>query len=142
MIAGKDAQAARVDLHRLVDAELGAEVGHRARQPPLGCGPVPRVGAIVHVAAELVDDAAGVDHEVLVGRELGPPPVVHAGQHVDRVAMPSPRQVVDPREERLGARAPAPPQVPGQSCEALESARQVELVPGQHGHLHGGRHEG
>ena len=35
VVAGQDAEAAGVDLHRLVDAELGAEVGDRAGQRAL-----------------------------------------------------------------------------------------------------------
>ena len=35
VVAGQHAEAARVDLHRLVDAVLGAEVGDRAGQRPL-----------------------------------------------------------------------------------------------------------
>ena len=38
VVAGQDAEAAGVDLHRLVNAELGAEVGDWTRHGALGGG--------------------------------------------------------------------------------------------------------
>ena len=78
MVAGEDAEAAGVDLQRLVDAELGAEVGDRAGELAIRAACGTSVGTVVEVALELVEEAADVDREVLVGGELaqrsGPTP--------------------------------------------------------------------
>ena len=142
MVAGQDAEAARVDLHRLVDAELGAEVGDRPGQGPLGAARVPGVGAVGHVPVELVEQSAGVDHEVLVRGQLGPASLVGVAQDGDRVAVAGPGADVDAAEERLRPRRPAPPQVVGELSETLEAGRKVEVVAGQGRHVEGSGHEG
>ena len=45
VVAGKHAQAAGIDGHRLVDAELQREIGHRLRAEHAGVGPPPRRGS-------------------------------------------------------------------------------------------------
>ena len=57
VVAGKDAEAARVDAERLVEAVLGAEVGDRAveRVGVLALEPV--VGAVGHVRVEVAQDS-------------------------------------------------------------------------------------
>ena len=143
VVAGQDAEAARVDLHRLVDAVLGAEVGDRAGQRAIRARSVPGVRAVAHVAVELVEDAAGVDHEVLVGGQLRPARLVGVAEDGDRVAVPRPGARVDAAEERLRPRAPGPPQVVGQVAEPREVGRQVEVVAGDGRHGQGGgRHDG
>ncbi len=137
VVAGQDPEAAGVDLHRLVDAELGTEVGDRSGQLALMRVRVPGVGAVGHVPVELVQHSAGVDHEVLVGGQLGPARLVRVAQDGDRVAMPGPGRRVDAAEQRLRARRPRPPQVVGQLAEALEIGRQVEVMAGQGGHAQG-----
>ena len=141
VVAGQDAEAAGVELHRLVDAELGAEVGDRAGQRCARRTGVPGVGAVRHVAAELVEHAAGVDHEVLVGGQLGPARLIGVAQDGDRVPVTRPAARVDAGEERLCAGRPGPPQVVGELPEPCEVGRKVEVVAGQGRHVQGSRHE-
>ena len=140
VVAGQDAQAAGVDLHRLVDAVLGAEVGDRTRELPVRSRSVPAVAAVVEVALELVEEAAHVDGEILVGGELRPTLRPHPAQDRDRVAVACPQAGVDAREELRRARRPGPPQVVGEVAEALERRRDREIVRGQRRHPNGGRH--
>ena len=56
VVAGEDAEAARVDAERLVEAVLGAEVGDRAGQCALGLALEPVVRAVGHVAVELGEE--------------------------------------------------------------------------------------
>ena len=142
VVARQDAEAARIELHRLVDPEFGAEVGNRSRERSARIAAVPRVGAVGEVAVELVEHAAGVDHEVLVGDELRPPRLVDAAQDADRVAASRPAGRVDAAEERLRPRRPAPPQVVGQLAETLEPGGKIEVVAGQGRHAEGCGHGG
>ena len=106
VVAGQDAQAAGVDLHRLVEAVLGAEVGDGPGSALCGSSAIwlliPGVAAVAHVAVVLVQQPAGVDQELLVGRGHLPASSIHAGQHRDRVAVAGPRRRVEPREEGAG----------------------------------------
>ena len=87
---------------------------------------------------ELVEDAAGVDHEVLVGGQLGPPRLVGVAKDGDRVAVAGPGRWVDPAEQRLSPGRPAPPQVVGEVAEALEVGGEVEVVARDGGDAKGG----
>jgi hypothetical protein len=144
VVAGEDAEPAGVDLHRLVDPVLGAEVRHRAGQRGPGIrvrrGPVPGVRPVGEVALELVEEPAGVDHEVLVGQQLGPSAGLDRGEDGDRAPIARPSGRVDSREERPRARGPAPPQVVGQLAQPLERGRQPEIVAWLTGHPDGGNH--
>ena len=65
VVAGQDAEAARVDRQALVEAELGREVGDRAGPEAAGVdrGPGPRVLEVFREAAEGVIDPR-VEHDV------------------------------------------------------------------------------
>ncbi len=56
VVAGEDAEAARVEAERLVQAVLGAEVGHRPGQGRSGTGGVPVAGAVGEVRVETGQD--------------------------------------------------------------------------------------
>ena len=138
MVPGQDAQAAGVDLHRLVEAVFGAEVadgpGERAGWVGRDLLLIPGVAAVAHVAVVLIQQPAGVDQKLLVGRGHLPASGIHAGQHRDRIAVAGPRRRVEPREEGAGTGRPAPPQVVGEVVQALEPAWQVEVVARERRH--------
>ncbi len=116
MVAGEHAQAAGVNRHRFVNAELGGEVGDRLRAQHAGVRAAPGVrGADVFLqpAIGLVD--AAVEHQLggahfqPLGRELGQqrdrvviqlPPAdrVEIAEQVDDFGVPAPPQVVGDRE--------------------------------------------
>ncbi len=99
VVARQDAEPTRVELHRLVDAELGAEVGDRTGQGALRRARVPGVRAVGHVPAELVEEPAGVDHEILVGCQLRPACLIGVAEDGDRVAVARPGADVDAAEQ-------------------------------------------
>ena len=140
VVAGEDAQAARVDPERLVEAVLGAEVGDRARQLP-GVGALePVVGAVLHVPVELGEDVLVLgDERRVVQQRL---PVDGALEEGDRVAVAGPGRGVDALEEERRARVPHPPQVVGEATQALEPGRQPERRAGQGGDADEGFHTG
>ena len=86
VIAGQDAEAARVLRQRGGDAVLGREVRDRGR--PLGCtricGCVP--AGLGGVLAQVPLDRAQPATEVLVGRERGDPGRRQDAEHRDRIA--------------------------------------------------------
>jgi hypothetical protein len=123
MIAGEHAEAARVDGQRLVQAELGGEVGDWTRAQHAGVGRAPgAVGVqVLTLAAVTVVDAAVQDElggaklqlfqrhlaeqgdRVLI--ELPPARGVEIAKKADRVMVPAPPQVARQRPEPLLRRA-------------------------------------
>ena len=59
VVAGEDAETARVDPERLVQPVLGAEVGDRTRQLVGVMADEPAVRAVLEVAVEVAQDARG-----------------------------------------------------------------------------------
>ena len=101
---GEDAQAARVDAQRLVEAELHREVGRPARASWLA--------VLVEPARRARGSASrACDHRLVGAAELGvgeqPLPVVRldVDQQLDRVVVAAPVVGVDPGEEARGLRA-------------------------------------
>ena len=123
VIAGEDAEAAGIDRQRLVEAELGREVGDRARPQHAGvaCAPgVRRVQILLHPAVGVVDAA--------VQRELRGPLL----EFVDRdllqqrhriVVERPPQHGIELAEEAGRVRIPAPPQVLRERAEPLVRRR-------------------
>jgi hypothetical protein len=125
VVAGEDAEAAGVLREDGGDAELGREVGDRARQRARG-----RVGLLVpllvaQVVLEVGDPGGERGEEVGVGGQLGEPGGRHGAQELhgvvpDRV----PDTPVDRGEDRPGVGVPAPAQVRRQLLERLERGGQ------------------
>ena len=119
VVAGEHAQAARVDRHRFVQAELGGEIGDRPRAEDAGFAGTPGVARVVQVFLEpamgLVD--ARVEHHL--GRPLGELLGRHLGEHDDRIVVDlSPLDRIQVAKQVDDFRVPAPPQVRGQ-CQAF-----------------------
>ena len=129
VIAGEDAEAARVDAERLVQAVLRAEVRDRAVERLAVAALEPVVRAVGHVAVELVEDVVVLGEELRVVEEAGP--VDGAADHRDRVAIAVPRPPVDQRPETARPRVPRPVHVVGEPAEPLEPRGQRE--PGGRG---------
>ena len=70
VVAGQDAEAARVDAERLVEAVLGAEVGDRAVERVAVAALEPVAGAVGHVAVEVGQDVVVLGQEAS-GRRAG-----------------------------------------------------------------------
>jgi hypothetical protein len=124
MVAGQDAEAARIDRHRLVDAELGREVG----DAEVGLLRVllgePRRGG--HVRLERLLHAVQVGQEPVVGRQFLEPRLRGRGEEADRAVVELLEQVgVDAAEEGDGVGVPAPPQVVGQPVEGHQVVGQA-----------------
>ena len=124
VVAGQDAETARVDPERLVEAVFGAEVGDRAAELVGVAALEPMAGAVGHVCVELGQDV------VVLGQELGvveqARPLGRAADHGDRVAIARPGRPVDEVEQAAGARVPGPVEVVGESPEAFEPRRERE----------------
>ncbi len=130
VIAREDAEAARIDAERLIEAVLGAEVGDRASRARSGCLPLePVVGPVRHVLVEVRHDVAVLGHEMGIGEQLVPRD--RARQDGDRAAVPLPGDAVDPAEQFLRGRMPGPPEVVGESAQSLELRRQPECGDGK-----------
>ena len=111
VVARKHAQAAGVDRHRLVDAELQREIGHRLRAEHAGVGSAPRrrfAHVFLQPAIGLIDAAVehqfGRPHLQPLGRELREqgdgvvvelPPAdgVEVAEEVDDLGVPTPPQI-------------------------------------------------
>ncbi len=124
VIAGEHAQPAGVDRHRVVQAELGAEVGHR----PSGSGTV-RAGE-PRVVPGVETSEGGIDRVVPcepfpIGDGGVQSPDVNALQQGDRI-MPRevPERLVERSKQRARIEAPAPPQVRGDRCQASDPLRE------------------
>ncbi len=127
VVAGEDAEPARVDAEQFVEPVLGAEVGDRSGQlvgiPALE--PVAR--AVGHVAVELGQ------HVVVFGEELRvieqARPLGRAADDRDRVPIAGPGRAVDRVEQPARARMPRPVEVVGKTSQALEPGRQGKASP-------------
>ena len=118
MVAGEDAEAAGVEVERLVEAELGAEVGDGFAAEGRGVACNPGVcGAEVVVEAEpdgielgegLDRREGGVDDGVGGARQHGRGAVLRGLPKFGREA----------REERLSVGVPDPPEVVGEGLQA------------------------
>ena len=72
VVAGEHAEAARVDGQRLLQAVLGAEVGHGAVELVAVVAREPVLAAVGHVGVEVGQDGLVLDHEVGVLEQRGP----------------------------------------------------------------------
>ena len=120
----------------LVDAELGAEVGDRPGELVVGIGArrprcVPAVRAVLEIPAELVEQPAGVDHEVLVGGELRPAARLGRRAAPESGSGAGPGGGVDPAEERPRPGRPAPPQVVCKLSEPFEAGGEIQVELGK-----------
>ncbi len=123
VIAGQDAEAARVDRQRLVEAELGGEVGDRTGPEHAGMAGAPRVRRV----QILLQPAVGVV-DAAVQRELRRPlfelvdgNLLKQGHRV--VVERPPEHRIELAEEAGRVRVPAPPQVLRQSPQPLMRGR-------------------
>ena len=133
VVAGEHAQAAGVDRHRFVNAELERKIGHRLRAEHAGVGAAP-MRRFAHVflqpAIRLIDAAVkhqlGRPHFQPLGRELR--------KQRDRIVVElPPANRIEIAEEVDHLRVPTPPQVSGQ-----RDAFFVEIFrrkPGRHGRV-------
>jgi hypothetical protein len=134
VVAGEDAEAARVLRHRLADAELGREVGDLAqRRAVAGAEPRRALEGGLQPArdgAEVVDDAG-------VGGQLGQPVGRRAADHLGRVGDPGTPAGPEAGEEARRLGVPRPVQVGGDLGEGGEGrrdgGRHLEAADGAHG---------
>ncbi len=123
VIAGEDAEAAGVDRQRLVDAELGREVGDRPRPEHAGVARAPgvrRVEVLLQPPVGVVDAAVQrelrrpllelVDRDLLQQRdrivvERPPQHGIELAEEAGRVGVPAPPQVLRQRARAAGAPA-------------------------------------
>ena len=126
VVAGEDAQAARVDRKALVEAELGAEVGDQVG----GAQPLRAVAAQRLVVIGVV----GRQHAVEVAQEhrvvgrIHQHLLVHASQ--ERLGVVShriPQAGVQAREQRARRPVPAVPKVRGQLFEPRQACRDLRI---------------
>ena len=127
VIAGEHAETAGVDRERLVQRELGGEVGNRSAELRKAARP-PGVAR----AARLVErgDSPVVQLEERgVGVGLFEPRARHEAQHAHRVVrgLP-PERVIEAPEHLAGFGVPAPPQVDGEVFEAADAFRKGRQV--------------
>ena len=123
VVAGEDAEAARVDRQRLVDAKLGAEVGYLHILGLRVMLAVPGLlGAQVGVQA--------LQHRVValdvgaVGGDLLQLALAHIAQKVHGVMVVQlPEVGVDLAKQILRLRVPGPPEVVGQLAQAADAFR-------------------
>ncbi len=122
VVPGEYAQAARVDRHALVKAELGAEVRDQvAVLEKRGVLPRDRLGV---VGIEGREDAVEAREKHRVGSCRRQALLVEALQHRLRaVAHRVPQRRVQPREERARRPVPAVPQVARELLEAQQAPR-------------------
>ncbi len=120
MVACEQPQAARVDRHRAVQAELGAEVG----DSPLGQVGVrrfePGVVGRGHPPIPL-DNRVVAAQKGRVLRACGEPGGIHPAQQLDGIVPREvPERLVDRAEQLAGVAVPAPRQVGGQRGEPCD----------------------
>src|SRR5690606_9125701 len=109
VVAGEDPQAPRVEGDRVVDAELGAQVGHRRLEVAAVAGVPGVLGA--QVLVESPDRLPVPLLDVLPGLQLGPAVPFGAVEDVDRVAGRLPLVWVDRRPQGATGVVPRPPEV-------------------------------
>jgi hypothetical protein len=117
VIAGEDAQAARVLGQGLGDPELGGEVGHRTQRALPGLEPP----VALQVPAQVVVHLLHEGEEGPVGDQRLQAPSFDHGQQPDRVVGGGlPRVGVDPAEQVLCPLVPRPAEVHGQGLEGRQ----------------------
>ena len=121
-VAGQDTQPAGVDRQRLVERELGAQVGDAAGEIRAQPGRI-----VVDVPLQPATDGVRVQHEAIVVGQLGPAFVGGVAEDVDRVSGPGPGVRIDPGEEPEGFRMPGPPQVLGEVAKPLQAGRSRQV---------------
>ncbi len=117
MVGRKDAQSARSDGQGFVEAELGAEVGHRPLQEVGRVLATPGL-VLVEVSVEggqNLTNAGGEGGVEQSDLELVSRDFVQDGDRIVVEVLPGPRREV--LEQLLGRRVPGPPQVPGQAVQ-------------------------
>jgi hypothetical protein len=122
VVAREDAEPPGVDGQRLVEAELGGEVGHRPGQQGAAVARPPAVATLevlLEAAVGLVD--AGLKLLVLhPARDLL---AVDALEEGDRVVVDgAPDDRIDLAEDRPDVRLPRPPEVPRQLAQLRDDA--------------------
>ena len=132
MIAGQEPEAAGIDRHALVDAELGGEVRHPvALDELLVRRGVPAVGLLEprllpHVLVHRVGDAIEMGEEAVVLEELVEPFLADGRDELDGAVVELVEKgVVDAAEEGDGLMVPAPAHVVGDALQSLQSSRQM-----------------
>ena len=118
VVAGEDAEAAGVDVHGLVQAELHREVGDHAA---VRLGVALPVFRGLHLLLELSLDRLHVREERRVRGELLEALLPDVGEQADGVELQlAEERGRDAAEERGGVRVPAPPDVVGEAGEEGE----------------------
>ncbi len=124
MVTGEHAQAARVDRHRIVHAELGAEVRDRLAAKLRKRAGIPRV-LVGALGREPLQRTIIAGAEGRVAREGDETIGVDLLQQRDRVVPETlPERLVDLAKERAGIAIPAPGQIVGQMREPDEACRE------------------
>ena len=124
VVAGEDAEAARVDAERLVQAVLRAEVGDRAGQVVGVALLEPVIGAVRHVMVEGGQDVVVLGQERRIVEQ--PRPLGRAADDRDRIAIAVPGMAVDEAPEAASPGMPRPVQVVRHAAQPFESGRQGE----------------
>ena len=122
VIAGQHAEAAGVDRQRLVQGELGREIGDGAAIVAVALAAPPRAGGLPR-RVEPGDGRVVQPQELgVLGRPLQRLGAEHP-QHPRRVVRGgAPRGEIEAAEERARVRAPAPPHVGGELAEAVDAS--------------------
>ena len=125
VVAGEDAEAARVDAERLVEAVLGAEVGDRAVQLVAVVALEPVVRRRWPCSwSKSAQDVVVLGQERRVVEQARP--IGRAADDRDRVPVARPRRAVDRAEQGAGPRVPRPVEVVGEAPQAFEPGRERE----------------
>src|SRR5918999_5362838 len=125
MVAREDAEAARVDRHRVVQPEFGAEVRYRAAIQ-LGIVPGEPGIAMVGLMLHALHDVVVATQKVAVAGARRDAGGLDLAQELERI-MPRamPEGHVDGLEERACFAAPAPPEVHSNGCQPFNASRKV-----------------
>ena len=142
MIAGEDAEAARVDRQRAVQREFGGEIGDRSpgelrvmsREP----GPL-----LLREELKAPDNPVVALEEDRIRRLLREPVGIDLSQELHRVVAGAfPQPMVDAMKEFAGVELPAPPQVLGDVGKHPDALRKVMCLRGGRRCRRGGRRNG
>ena len=126
VVAREDAEAARVDGQRLVQAVLGAEVRHRTVQLVAVAPSEPVAAAVAHVTVELLEHGRVRDHEVRVVEQGRP--IARRRQDMDGTAEARPHLAVDAREDRTDLWVPGPVEVVRQPRQAFQLPWEPQVL--------------
>ncbi len=128
VIARQHAKATGIDRQRLVEPELGAEVGD-IQTRAVAVSPL-EPGAARQVVVQLREYAVHVGEEDLVGREVLESVLREGPEHVDRVVARALPVVGIHAAEQVGrVRRPGPPEISGEDSQGQKSIRQVWNYP-------------